>query len=149
MKLTTKGKFAVDALLDIAIHSNNTPVNLNDISKRQNISVSYLEQLFVKIRKSNLVKSIKGPGGGYILAREKSLINIAEIINAVEDDMDARSCQGMKNCREQGQCLAHNLWNGLTDYISDYLAKITLDDVIKATQTKAITLTKKSDKKVS
>ena len=135
MKLTTNGKFAVDALLDIAIYSKNSPVSLNDISIRQNISVSYLEQLFVKLRKSGLVKSHKGPGGGYTLARANNLINIAEIVKSVEDDLDARSCHGMKNCREQGQCLAHNLWSNLTTYVFEHLQKISLDDVSKMATT--------------
>lgn len=148
MKLTTKGKFAVDALLDIAIYSGNSPVNLHDISTRQKISISYLEQLFVKLRKSGLVKSYKGPGGGYTLAVDKSLIKISAIIKSVEDDLDARSCHGMKNCREQGQCLAHNLWNNLTSYIFDYLDTITLDDVTKSIPktSNSITFTPKTTK---
>lgn len=141
MKLTTKGKFAVDALLDIALHGNDSPVSLNDISQRQHISVSYLEQLFVRIRKSGLVKSYKGPGGGYALAQDKHLIKISTIIKSVEDDLDARSCHGMKNCREQGQCLAHNLWSDLTSYLFDYLDKISLADVIKSTAKPTQTIT--------
>lgn len=132
MKLTTKGKFAVNALLDIALHSNKSPISLNDISQRQHISISYLEQLFVKLRKSGLVKSYKGPGGGYTLAQDKHLIKISTIIKSVEDDLDARSCHGMKNCREQGQCLAHNLWSNLTLFVFDYLDKISLADVIES-----------------
>lgn len=132
MKLTTKGKFAVTALLDIAIYSNDyaTPMTLYTISERQGISISYLEQLFVKLRRFGMVKSYKGPGGGYILARDVNSIKVSEIIKAVDDDMDARSCSGMRNCREKKQCLTHDLWNGLTDHVYNYLEKITLRDLI-------------------
>ena len=136
MKLTTKGKFAVTALLDIAIHGNNSPITLCGISKRHSISVSYLEQLFVKLRRNGLVKSYKGPGGGYVLAKPADMINVSQIIKSVDDDMDARSCKGMKNCREQNQCLTHDLWNNLTTYVYDYLDKITLTDVISSLNNK-------------
>jgi Rrf2 family transcriptional regulator, iron-sulfur cluster assembly transcription factor len=147
VKLTTKGRFAVDAVLDIAIYSNNSPVPLQDISKRQNISVSYLEQLFIKLRKYGLVKSYKGPGGGYKLAKSHDLINIADVIKAVEDDLDARSCHGIKNCRKNGECLAHNLWSDLTNYVFEYLDKITINDIIKTKsnpEIKTIKLTTKN-----
>lgn len=132
MKLTTKGKFAVTALLDIAIYSdeNKRPITLYNISERQNISLSYLEQLFVKLRKGQIVKSYKGPGGGYVLSRDLGDIHISEIIKAVDEDMDARTCRGGKNCKETGPCLTHNLWAGLTKELYDYLEKITLKDLL-------------------
>lgn len=132
MKLTTKGKFAVTALLDMAINSvqNNLPITLYNISERQGISLSYLEQLFVKLRRGGLVKSYKGPGGGYILAKKLTDVNISDIIKIVDDDMDARSCHGMMNCRGSQKCLTHDLWDGLTKYVFNYLEQITLDDLV-------------------
>lgn len=132
MKLTTKGKFAVTALLDIAIYSegSSTPITLYNISERQSISLSYLEQLFVKLRKNNIVKSYKGPGGGYVLNKPSEQIAIAEIIKAVDEDMDARTCRGSKNCKDNGQCLTHDLWAGLTTELYNYLGKVTLKDLL-------------------
>lgn len=137
MKLTTKGKFAVTALLDIAIYSDNNakPITLYNISERQNISLSYLEQLFVKLRKNQLVKSYKGPGGGYILSRDLNDIVVSEIIKAVDEDMDARTCRGNRNCKDNSKCLTHDLWAGLTDALYLYLDKITLKDLISKVET--------------
>lgn len=138
MKLTTKGKFAVTALLDIAIYSENNqkPITLYNISERQNISLSYLEQLFVKLRKSGVVKSYKGPGGGYLLMGEVDKIDISEIIRAVDEDMDARSCRGNKNCRDNRKCLTHDLWAGLTTEMYGYLERITIKDLLDKAETK-------------
>lgn len=138
MKLTTKGKFAVTALLDIAIYSdgNTKPITLYNISERQNISLSYLEQLFVKLRKKHVVKSYKGPGGGYVLMRPLHEINISEIIKAVDDDMDARTCRGNQNCKDNGKCLTHDLWAGLTNEMYSYLDKISLKDLLNKTDEK-------------
>ena len=138
MKLTTKGKFAVTALLDIAIYSedNKKPITLYNISDRQNISSSYLEQLFVKLRKSGVAKSYKGPGGGYLLMREVDKIDISEIIKAVDEDMDARSCRGNKNCRDNRKCLTHDLWAGLTNEMYGYLERITIKDLLDKAETK-------------
>ena len=138
MKLTTKGKFAVTALLDIAIYSedNKKPITLYNISDRQNISLSYLEQLFVKLRKSGVVKSYKGPGGGYLLMREVDKIDISEIIKAVDEDMDARSCRGNKNCRDNRKCLTHDLWAGLTNEMYGYLERITIKVLLDKAETK-------------
>ncbi|MCE2705940.1 MAG: Rrf2 family transcriptional regulator [Proteobacteria bacterium] len=132
MKLTTKGKFAVTALLDMALNCKNsiTPVTLHNISERQGLSLSYLEQLFVKLRRSGLVKSYKGPGGGYVLAKALNELNIACIIQVVDDNMDARACHGNINCKDNQKCLTHDLWNGLTNYVYDYLEKITLQDLV-------------------
>ncbi len=138
MKLTTKGKFAVTALLDMALHTVEciAPITLYNISERQGISLSYLEQLFVKLRKQGVVKSYRGPGGGYILAHNTSDINISQIIKIVDDDMDARSCHGMMNCKDNHKCLTHDLWNGLTHHVYSYLEKITLSDLVKNYHTK-------------
>jgi Rrf2 family iron-sulfur cluster assembly transcriptional regulator len=131
MKLTTKGKFAVTALLDIAINGRDgKPMTLYTISNRQGISISYLEQLFVKLRRQNMVKSYKGPGGGYILAKNSDQIKISQIIKAVDDDMDARTCHGMKNCKDNNKCLTHDLWNDLTKHVYAYLDNISLFDLI-------------------
>ncbi|MCE3268032.1 MAG: DNA-binding protein [Burkholderiales bacterium] len=131
MKLTTKGKFAVTALLDIAINGRDgKPMTLYAISNRQGISISYLEQLFVKLRRQNMVKSYKGPGGGYILAKNSDQIKISQIIKAVDDDMDARTCHGMKNCKDNNKCLTHDLWNDLTKHVYAYLDNISLFDLI-------------------
>lgn len=138
MKLTTKGKFAVTALLDIAIYSeeNQKPITLYNISERQNISLSYLEQLFVKLRKNQIVKSYKGPGGGYVLTRDLNTIHISEIIKAVDEDMDARTCRGGKNCKDNSKCLTHDLWAGLTQEMYGYLEKITLRDLLSRADSK-------------
>ncbi len=130
MKLTTKGKFAVTALLDMALNGSGVPITLYNISERQGISLSYLEQLFVKLRRSGLVKSYKGPGGGYVLAKDLSAVSISEIIKVVDDDMDARACRGMMNCKDNHKCLTHDLWDGLTKYVYDYLERVTLQDLI-------------------
>lgn len=137
MKLTTKGKFAVTALLDIAIYSedNSKPITLYNISQRQDISLSYLEQLFVKLRKNDVVKSYKGPGGGYVLSRRLDDIPISEIIKAVDEDMDARTCRGKSNCRDNSKCLTHDLWAGLTNAMYVYLDKITLKDLLGKAET--------------
>lgn len=138
MKLTTKGKFAVTALLDIAIYSreNAMPITLYNISERQSISLSYLEQLFVKLRKSGVVKSYKGPGGGYVLNKPVDQIAISEIIKAVDEDMDARTCRGSKNCKDNRQCLTHDLWAGLTTELYNYLGKVSLKDLLDKSEHK-------------
>ena len=130
MKLTTRGRFAVNAMLDLAINTgNNVPVRLEDISERQNISKPYLEQLFNKLRRNGLVKSLRGPGGGYILARQANEINIAEIVHAVEDSMDASVCRGQGNCLKGKPCLAHRLWQNLSVATHQYLSSISLADM--------------------
>lgn len=144
MKLTTKGKFAVTAVLDIALQgvvgdSASLAISLKSIAARQNISLSYLEQLFVKLRRKGIVKSYKGPGGGYLLARDSSQINLLEIISAVDDSLDARSCLGVGGgCRDNHssstKCLTHNLWHGLTLHINGYLEQLTLNDLVKKRQ---------------
>ncbi len=131
MKLTTKGKFAVTALLDIAIYGDaGKPMTLYAISDRQGISISYLEQLFVKLRRQGMVKSYKGPGGGYVLSKNLEQLKISEIIKAVDDDMDARTCHGMKNCKDSNKCLTHDLWNDLTNHVYTYLDSVSLQSLV-------------------
>lgn len=130
MRLTTKGRYAVTAMLDLAIHARHGPVSLNDISGRQGISLSYLEQLFAKLRRSGLVASVRGPGGGYHLSRERHEINVAEIVDAVNESMDATRCQKRGDCQDGEQCLTHHLWMDLSDQIHHFLANISLQQLI-------------------
>lgn len=131
MRLTTKGRYAIRALLDIALHTNQGAVSLADISVRQKISQSYLEQLFAKLRRKNLVKSVRGPGGGYLIANELDQITVAEILDAIDEgSLDATSCANEKNCQHGGPCLTHELWCDLTKVIHDYLSKVTLAQVL-------------------
>ena len=131
MRLTTKGRFAVSAMLDLALHDQNGAVSLNAISERQHISLAYLEQLFVKLRRAQLVKSIRGPGGGYVLNQPSHTINIATIVNAVEDGLDATQCGGKSNCHGETPCMTHHLWANLNRTIDQYLSGIHLDDLVK------------------
>ena len=126
MRLTTKGRYAVTAMLDLAMHSKGAPVSLSDISERQGISLSYLEQLFSKLRQNTLVQSARGPGGGYSLARPPDSISIAEIISAVNESVDATNCGGLANCQHGETCLTHNLWEDLNDHIRTFLRDISL-----------------------
>ena len=120
MKLTTKGRFAVTAMLDLALNEKNMPIKLSEISQRQSISLSYLEQLFSKLRKNNIVKSIRGPGGGYLLNSPKDEISVAHIINAVNESIELSRCDGRANCHDGKQCLTHNLWVDLSLRINEF-----------------------------
>lgn len=131
MRLTTKGRYAVTAVLDLAIHQGNGPIALADIAQRQGISLSYLEQLFAKLRKRGLVISVRGPGGGYNLAREARAIYIAEVITAVDENVDTTRCGGAHNCKGEGPCLTHDLWMDLSDRIYGYLNNISLHDLVE------------------
>ncbi len=131
MRLTTKGRYAVTAMLDLAFHSQTKPVTLTEIAARQTISLSYLEQLFARLRKANMVKGIRGPGGGYTLSRNANEINIADIIAAVDEPIDATKCGGEANCQNEKACLTHDLWMGLSYQIKDYLKGITLGQLIE------------------
>ena len=131
MKLTTKGRFAVTAMLDIAIHESDHPVTLAAISSRQSISLSYLEQLFNRMRKKNLVKSVKGPGGGYVIAKSYDEISIKEIITSVDEKIDSTQCGGNENCHEGDRCITHDLWTSLNHKILNFLDSLTLDDLVK------------------
>jgi len=130
MRLTTKGRYAVTAMLDVAIHSGQGPISLSDISKRQTISLSYLEQLFSKLRQRQLVESIRGPGGGYRLARSSDEIFVSEIIDAVNESVDATSCKGEGNCQNGEICLTHHLWEDLSSRIHEFLGEISLQGLI-------------------
>jgi Rrf2 family transcriptional regulator, iron-sulfur cluster assembly transcription factor len=131
VRLTTKGRYAVTAMLDLAFHSDIKPVTLTDIAARQTISLSYLEQLFSRLRRANMVKGIRGPGGGYTLADTADKINIADIIAAVDEPIDATKCGGEANCQKEQSCLTHDLWMGLSDQIRDYLKGITLAQLLE------------------
>ncbi len=130
MKLTSKGRYAVTAILDVALHSQQGPVTLADISERQDISLSYLEQLFARLRRKKLVTSVRGPGGGYLLGKQASQIAIGEIIKAVDETVDATKCQGHSDCQGGERCLTHNLWQDLSDRISHFLNNITLYELM-------------------
>ena len=131
MRLTTKGRYAVTAMLDLAIHAQTGPVSLNDISGRQGISLSYLEQLFAKLRRGGLVASVRGPGGGYRLSRDGSEINVAEVVDAVNESMDATRCNRRGDCQDGEECLTHHLWLELSDQIHAFLRGITLAQLIQ------------------
>lgn len=130
MRLTTKGRYAVTAMLDLAIHHGRGPIALADIAQRQGISLSYLEQLFSRLRKRSLVSSVRGPGGGYNLARGASEIHIAEVISAVDENVDTTRCGGAHNCQNEGPCLTHDLWYDLSSRIYEYLNHISLQDLV-------------------
>ena len=130
MRLTTKGRYAVTAMLDLVINSDSGPISLADISKRQEISLSYLEQLFSKLRKQGLVSSVRGPGGGYKLGREASGIYIAEIVDAVNESIDATNCRGAGNCQAGEVCLTHHLWTDLSEQIHSFLSNISLQSLV-------------------
>ena len=146
MRLTTKGRFAVTAMLDLALHETDKPVTLADISERQYISLSYLEQLFSKLRRSGLVKSVRGPGGGYRIAKNVSEIAVSEIISAVDEQVDATQCGGEENCRNERRCMTHDLWTSLNRKILEYLSEVSLGDLVASQHgDKKITLTKRLD----
>ena len=130
MQLTTKGRYAVTAMLDLASNDSTRPVTLDMISQRQNISLSYLEQLFAKLRKASLVKSIRGPGGGYLLNVDPVDVTLTEIIEAVDENIDLRRCHGSKNCLRGKQCLSHPLWCEVSDQIRGFLSSRNLQQVM-------------------
>ncbi|EKE85240.1 Fe-S cluster assembly transcriptional regulator IscR [Idiomarina xiamenensis] len=130
MRLTSKGRYAVTAMLDVAIHTERGPVPLADISERQGISLSYLEQLFARLRKQGLVTSVRGPGGGYRLGRAADDISVGSVITAVDESIDATRCQGKADCQGGARCLTHSLWEGLSDRISEFLSGITLGELM-------------------
>lgn len=138
MKLTSKGRYAVTAMLDVALHSQQGPVSLYDISVRQEISLSYLEQLFSKLRKQALVESIRGPGGGYRLGKDANDIAVGEVIAAVNESIDATKCNGKADCQGGEKCLTHNLWQDLSDRISNFLNSITLGELMAKQDIKTI-----------
>ena len=131
MRLTTKGRYAVTAMLDLALNGTDRPVSLADISGRQDISLSYLEQLFAKLRRNNLVSSVRGPGGGYRLSRGGHEIFVAQIIDAVNETVDATGCGGTADCQQGEVCLTHHLWCDLSDQIHNFLSGISLSDLVE------------------
>ncbi|MCB5308710.1 Fe-S cluster assembly transcriptional regulator IscR [Yersinia massiliensis] len=130
MRLTSKGRYAVTAMLDVALHSHDGPVPLADISERQGISLSYLEQLFSRLRKNGLVASVRGPGGGYLLGKDASAIAVGAVITAVDESVDATRCQGKEGCQGGDRCLTHTLWRDLSERISSFLNNITLAELV-------------------
>ena len=138
MRLTTKGRYAVTAMLDLALHHGALPISLADISARQGISLSYLEQLFSRLRKQGLVISSRGPGGGYILASPADEITIADVIRAVDEAVDATRCKGKQNCQGEERCLTHDLWEELSRQISNFLGGVSLADLVARRNVKQV-----------
>ena len=138
MRLTTKGRYAVTAMLDLALHATDGPVSLADISERQGISISYLEQLFAKLRRQKLVVSVRGPGGGYQLASEASDIHVASVIDAVDESVDATRCNRQGDCQDGETCLTHYLWIDLSDQIHQFLSGISLGDLVARQEIRTI-----------
>lgn len=138
MRLTTKGRYAVTAMLDLALHFEGGPITLADIAQRQDISLSYLEQLFSRLRKQQLVASVRGPGGGYVLGRDAGKIHVAEVIMAVDENVDTTRCGGMNNCQDNQRCLTHELWHELSNRIYDYLSDISLKDLMERRAVKEV-----------
>ncbi|AYN95500.1 MULTISPECIES: Fe-S cluster assembly transcriptional regulator IscR [Pseudomonas] len=146
MRLTTKGRYAVTAMLDLALHAQRGPVSLADISERQGISLSYLEQLFAKLRRGTLVTSVRGPGGGYQLSRDMQDIHVAQVIDAVNESVDATRCQGQGDCHSGDICLTHHLWCDLSEQIHTFLSGITLADLVARNEIQAVA--NRQDKRV-
>jgi len=146
MRLTTKGRYAVTAMLDLALHYDKGPITLADISQRQGISLSYLEQLFSKLRKNELVDSTRGPGGGYRLSRDANEIAVAQVITAVDEKVESTRCGGLSNCHDGNPCLTHELWTELSEQIYGFLMGISLGQLVEreAVQEVALSLEKKS-----
>jgi Rrf2 family iron-sulfur cluster assembly transcriptional regulator len=140
MRLTTKGRFAVTAMLDLALNATSGPVTLAGVSERQKISLSYLEQLFGKLRRRNLVESVRGPGGGYTLARDASRISVADIIQAVEEPLDSTQCGGRENCHGDQRCMTHDLWEDLNNTVRGFLAGVTLSHLVEKQRTKRVSV---------
>ena len=140
MRLSTKGRFAVTAMLDVALHGQGGPVTLSAISERQKISLSYLEQLFGKLRRRALVESVRGPGGGYHLAREASRVTVADIIRAVEEPLDSTQCGGRENCRGDERCMTHDLWEELNATVYGFLAGVSLAQLAEKQRAGTVTV---------
>ncbi|BDY06366.1 MULTISPECIES: Fe-S cluster assembly transcriptional regulator IscR [Ferrimonas] len=140
MRLTSKGRYAVTAILDVALHSADGPVPLADISERQGISLSYLEQLFAKLRKNGLVSSVRGPGGGYLLGQDPADIAVGMVVHAVDESVDATRCHGKSNCQSGARCLTHSLWGDLSDRIAGFLNGISLADLMSSHDVKVVSV---------
>ena len=137
MRLTTKGRFAVTAMMDLALRGDDGPVALAGVSERQKISLSYLEQLFGKLRRFKLVDSVRGPGGGYCIARPLDLVTVADIIRAVDEPLDATQCGGRENCLDEQRCMTHDLWATLNARMYEYLSSVTLAELVERQRRKA------------
>ncbi|WP_419571791.1 Fe-S cluster assembly transcriptional regulator IscR [Rheinheimera sp.] len=146
MRLTSKGRYAVTAMLDVALHAKAGPVPLADISLRQGISLSYLEQLFARLRKHGLVQSVRGPGGGYQLGLDAADISVSAVISAVDESVDATRCQGKSDCQSGAKCLTHSLWTDLSDRIEDFLTNITLGELVRKNEVQNVA--KRQDSRV-
>ena len=131
MKLTTKSRYAINALAELLVFARNTPVRLKDISEKQNIELNYLEQIFRKLRLAGIVKSIRGRNGGYVYASDPSKISIKQVMDAVEEDLDATNCAGASSCFEGRQCSSHKLWDDLNHVVDNYLSKIFINDLVE------------------
>lgn len=138
MRLTSKGRYAVTAMLDVALHTELGPVPLAEISERQGISLSYLEQLFARLRKHGLVSSVRGPGGGYQLGKAAAAISVSEVISAVDESVDATRCQGKSDCHGGSRCLTHSLWTDLSSRIEDFLTSITLGELVSQNEVQSM-----------
>jgi Rrf2 family iron-sulfur cluster assembly transcriptional regulator len=149
MRLTTKGRFAVTAMVDLAMQHGAGPVTLAEISQRQKISLSYLEQLFAKLRRDAIVDSVRGPGGGYRLAKAAAQVSVAEIILAVDEPIDATQCRGKENCQDDKKCITHDLWAKLNEHILDYLGGVTLRQLVDAQKAKVTDVTPVQDMRES
>ncbi len=147
MRLSTKGRYAVTAMIDLALHQDERLVSLSEISEVQDISLSYLEQLFSKLRRYEIVEGVRGPGGGYRLARPSDEISIADIINAVDEKLDATRCSGHEDCQSGRKCITHELWFDLSQRIYGFLHDITLADVVTSAEVKR--LSKEQDHRIS
>ena len=145
MRLTTKGRFAVTAMIDLAMQHGTEPVTLAEISQRQKISLSYLEQLFAKLRRRALVDSMRGPGGGYSLAKDMAQVSVADIILAVDEPIDATQCGGKENCQDEQKCITHDLWANLNEHILEYLGGVTLRHLVDAQKAEATDVTPVQD----
>ena len=149
MRLTTKGRFAVTAMIDLALRCADGPVTLAGIAERQRISLSYLEQLFVKLRRFELVSSVRGPGGGYTLAQPMELVTVADIIAAVDEPLDATSCGGKENCLDEHRCMTHDLWTNLNRRMQEYLQSVTLASLVDAQRQKALAVSVLHDERAA
>lgn len=138
MRLTTKGRYAVTAMLDLALNAGKGPVSLAEIAGRQELSLSYLEQLFSKLRRKELVASARGPGGGYRLGKPAADVSVADIISAVDESVDVTNCAGKSDCNEGQVCLTHHLWNDLTRQINAFLSGISLEDLVQRREIQSV-----------
>ena len=149
MRLTTKGRFAVTAMVDLAMRHGSGPVTLAEISSRQKISLSYLEQLFGKLRRRQIVDSVRGPGGGYLLGKDMRELSVAEIILAVDEPRDATQCGGKENCHDDNKCITHDLWAALNQRIFDYLGSVNLQQLVDNQRAKEAGITPMHDMRPS